>query len=182
MKRFIFLLCLLFSTYNLCLGQQLVEEKNEDGTVSKGMVDENGQRVGAWEKLYSSGRVFITMSYVNGVLEGKVTSYYKNGKIQAENDYIAGKLNGVSKQYDIKGLPIREISYKDNLIYGNCIYYEEGVIDNERYYKNGIIDGKCKDYRNGKLSMEYTMLPTQEVIDQICYSTKTGKKINCNFF
>lgn len=169
-------------TYSFCIGQQSVEEKNEDGTISRGMVNEEGQRVGSWQKLYSNGKVFIAMNYVDGKLEGEVTSYYKNGKIQAKNHYIAGKLNGVSKQYDIKGEPIREISYKDNLIYGNCIYYEDGIIDNERYYKNGVIDGPCKDYRGGKLSMEYTMLPTGETIDQICYSTKTGKKINCNFF
>lgn len=164
------------------MGQQSVTEENEDGTISKGVVDENGRRIGEWVKYYSSGKRFIVAKYVDGVLEGKVISYYKNGNIQAENDYIAGKLNGVSKQYDIKGNPIREISYKDNLIFGNCIYYEDGLIDNERYYKNGVIDGKCKDYKNGKLSMEYTMLPSGEVLDQICYNTKTGKKINCNFF
>ena len=182
MKRFIFLLLLFLSTYNYCLGQQLVTEQNEDGTTSVGKVDENGQRTGPWKKYYSSGRVFIDMNYVNGKLEGKVISYYKNGNTQAENDYIAGKLNGVSKQYDIKGNPIREISYKENLIFGNCIYYEDGFIDNERYYKNGVIDGVCKDYQKGKLTLEYTMLPTGEVIDQICYSPKTGKKVNCNFF
>ena len=168
-------------TYNLCFGQQLVTEENDDSTYSVGMRDENGYKTGEWKKYYASGRVFITANYVNDTLNGKVISYYKNANIQAENDYINGMLNGVSKQYDIKGNPIREISYKDNLIFGNCVYYEDGVIDNERYYKNGVVDGPCKDYRKGKLWMEYNKYPTGQVTDQICYDIKTGKKRNCGF-
>jgi len=181
MKRIFFLFFILFATYNLCIGQNTVTIQNDEGTYSQGQLID-GNREGKWVKYYQSGKKFIIANYVDGVLNGQVISYYKNGNVQAENDYINGKLNGVSKQYDIKGNPIREISYKDNLIFGNCIYYEDGLIDNERYYKNGVIDGKCKDYKKGKLHMEYTMLPNYERIDVICYDTKTGKKKNCNFF
>ncbi len=179
MRRY--LLLLLFISYNLCMGQQSVREPNDDGTYSVGVVDKDGNRTGDWKKHYSSGKVFISMSYVNGLLEGKVISYYKNGNIQAENDYIEGKLNGISKQYDIKGTPIREISYKENLIFGNCKYYENGVIDNERYYKNGVVDGPCKDYRKGKLIREYIQNASGRISDMICYDLKTGKKKNCGF-
>ena len=181
MRRFL-LLILLFTSYNFCLAQQSVKEQNDDGTVSVGTVSDAGERIGDWKKLYASGRVFISMSYVNNQLEGKVTSFYKNGNIQAENDYIAGKLNGISKQYDIKGRPIREISYKENLIFGNCKYYEDGIIDTEKYYKNGIINGPCKDYRKGKLFMEYDYnSSTGRRKNQICYDLKTGKKKECGF-
>jgi antitoxin component YwqK of YwqJK toxin-antitoxin module len=180
MRRFLLLL-LLFASYNVCIGQQILVEKHDDGTYSKGVRDENGYKVGKWEKFYASGKLFIEANYINDTLNGDVTSFYKNGKTQAENVYIAGKLNGISKQYDIKGNPIREISSKENLIFGNCKYYENGVIDNERYYKNGIIDGPCKQYRKGKLYMEWTELQNGARKNQICYDLKTGKKKDCGF-
>lgn len=180
--RRLLLLLLIFASYNICIGQQSVREQNDDGTVSVGNVNEEGERIGDWKKLYASGKVFIEMSYVNGLLEGRVTSYYKNGNMQADNYYIAGKLNGVSKQFDIKGNPIREISYKENLIFGNCKYYENGVIDTERYYVNGIINGPCKDYRKGNLFMEYDYnSSTGRRKNQACYDLKTGKKKDCGF-
>lgn len=181
MRRFLLLLILLAS-YNFCIGQQRVTEENPDGTFEVGIRDENGYKTGEWKKYYNSGNVFILANYVNDTLEGKVISYYKNGKVQAENDYLVGKLNGVSKQYDIKGNPIREISYKENLIFGNCKYYEDGYLDNELYYKNGAIDGPCKQYRKGILEMEWVQLRNGARRDQVCYDIKTGKKRNCGFF
>jgi len=181
MRRFL-ILFLLLSTYNICIGQSVVIEKNDDGTYSEGVRDDNGYKTGEWKKYYNNSKIFIVATYVNDTLNGKVTSYYKNGNTQAENDYINGKLNGISKQYDIQGNPIREISYKENLIFGNCKYYEEGLLDNERYYKNGIINGPCKDYRKGKLIMEYTYnSSTGRRSNQVCYDQKTGKKRNCGF-
>lgn len=181
MRRYL-LLIILFLTYNLCIGQTLFTEENGDGTINVGKRDENGYKVGEWNKYYPSGKLFIKATYVKDTLNGPVISYYKNGNTQAENHYIAGKLNGISKQYDIKNNPIREISYKDNLIFGNCKYYEDGLLDNERYYKNGIINGPCKDYRKGKLYMEYNYnSSTGRRKDQICYDLKTGKKKNCGF-
>ena len=175
-------LLILLSTYNFCLGQQLFTEENDDGTFSVGIRDENGFRTGEWKKYYNSGKVFILANYVNDTLEGQVISYYKNGNVQAENVYVAGKLNGVSKQFDIKGSPIREISYKNNLIYGNCKYYKEGILDTELYYKNGAINGPCKQYRKGILEMEWIQLPNGVRRDQVCYDIKSGKKRNCGFF
>jgi len=179
--RISLLLFFVFVSYSFCLGQSTYTEDNEDGTYSVGVRDENGYKSGEWTKYYTSGKVFIIADYVNDTLQGTVTSYYKNGRKQAENDYIGGKLNGISKQYDIKGTPIREISYKENLIFGNCKYYEEGILDNERYYKNGVIDGPCKDYRKGKLYMEYVRHASGRISNQVCYDVKTGKKRNCGF-
>lgn len=179
--RKLLLLLLFFSTYHLCIGQQSVREDHDDGTYSEGIRDENGYQTGKWIKYYASGKPFIVANYVNDTLNGDVNSYYKNGNTQAENVYIGGKLNGISKQYDIKGNPIREISYKENLIYGNCKYYENGVIDNERYFKNGNIDGPCKDYIKGKLYMEWVQLRNGARKNRICYDLKTGKKKNCGF-
>lgn len=162
--------------------EQEYTEQHDDGTYSIGKRDINGYQQGEWKKYYASGKVFIVANYINDTLEGPVKSYYKNGIIQAENDYIGGKLNGVSKQYDIKGRPIREISYKNNLIYGNCIYYEDGVIYTERYYKNGIVNGPCKDYyENGKLEHEYIQNADGSITNSKCYDRK-GKQIKCNFF
>lgn len=173
-----FLVCSFY-----CYAQDdIYTEEHDDGTYSIGKRDLNGYQQGEWKKYYASGKVFIVANYINDTLEGPVKSYYKNGILQAENDYIGGKLNGVSKQYDIKGKIIREISYKNNLIYGNCIYYEDGVIYTERYYKNGIVDGPCKDYyENGKLQHEYIMHADGSTTNNTCYD-KNGKKIHCNFF
>ena len=173
-----FLICSFHS-----LGQSnIYTEEHDDGTYSIGKRDLNGYQQGEWKKHYANGKVFIVANYINDTLEGLVTSYYKNGIKQAENDYLAGKLNGVSKQYDIKGQIIREISYKNNLIYGNCVFYEDGVIYAETYYKNGIPDGPCKDYYdNGKIKHEYVQHPDGSTTNNICYDKK-GKKIKCNFF
>lgn len=178
------LLIIAFLVYSFhCFGQSDVyTEEHDDGTYSMGKRDLNGYQQGEWIKYYSSGKVFIIANYINNVLEGPVISYYKNGTKQAENDYLAGQLNGVSKQYDIKGRIIREISYRNNLIYGNCIYYEDGVIYTERYYKNGLVDGPCKDYyENGNIQHEYTMHPDGRMTDNVCYDKKS-KKVKCNFF
>ncbi len=156
-------------------------DEHDDGTYSKGVYI-NGLKQGEWTKYYSSGKKFITANYINDTLEGPVKSYYKNGIIQAENDYLKGKLNGISKQYDIKGKKIREISYQNNLIYGNCIYYEDGIIHSEQYYKNGIIEGPCKEYdEKGTLRYEYILLSNGQHTQNVCYN-KNGKKIPCNFF
>lgn len=182
MYRIKFLLITLFLISNLSFSQDNIStDEYDDGTYSKGVYD-NGLKQGEWKKYYNSGKEFIVANYINDTLEGKVISYYKNGSIQAENDYLKGKLNGISKQFDIKGRPIREISYQNNFIYGNCIYYEDGVIYSERYYKNGIPDGPCKDYnKDGKIEYEYTLLPNGQRIDNVCYN-KNGKKVPCNFF
>lgn len=180
LKKNILLVTILLLT-SFCYGQQTVTEEHDDGTYSIGFRDNNGMRQGEWQKYYSSGKVFIISRYIDDILEGIVISKYKNGNIQAENNYIKGKLNGVSKQYDNKGKLIREISYQDNLIYGNCIYYEDGIIQSERYYKNGIEDGPCKDYdKKGNLIHEYIIHTNGERTNNICY--KNGKKVSCNFF
>lgn len=173
-----FLIC---STH--CFGQSDVyTEEHDDGTYSIGKRDLNGYQQGEWKKYYSNGKEFILANYINDTLEGLVKSYYKSGIIQAENDYLAGKLNGVSKQYDVKGRLIREISYKNNLIYGNCVFYEDGKIYAETYYKNGIPDGPCKDYYdNGVIQHEYIQHKDGSTSNNICYN-KNGKKIKCNFF
>ncbi len=182
MNRIIILLITIFLISNLSFSQvNLSTDAHDDGTFSKGVYND-GLKQGEWKKYYSNGKEFIIANYINDTLEGKVVSYYKNGSIQAENDYLKGKLNGISKQFDIKGKAIREISYQNNLIYGNCVYYEDGVIYNERYYKKGIVNGLCKDYdEDGNIMTEYTILPTGERINNICYNKK-GKKVPCNFF
>lgn len=181
MYRINYLLITLFliSNFSFCQDNISIDE-HDDGTYSKGVYI-NGFKQGEWIKFYSSGKKFIVANYINDTLEGKVISYYKNGIIQAENDYLKGRLNGISKQFDIKGKLIRQISYQNNLIYGNCIYYEDGVIYSEQYYKNGIINGPCKEYEKGKLRFEYVMLPNGQRTNSTCYN-KNGKKVNCNFF
>ncbi len=182
MFRINFLLITLFLITNLSFSQDNVyTDQHDDGKYSKGVYID-GLKQGEWKKYYNNGKVFIIAHYINDTLEGPVNSYYKNGSIQAENSYLKGKLNGISKQFDIKGKPIREISYQNNLIYGNCIYYEDGIIYNERYYKKGIPNGPCKDYDDkGNLIAEYTLLSTGERTNNVCYN-KDGKKIACNFF
>ena len=182
MYRTIFLIFSLFFISNFSFSQDNIStDEHDDGTYSKGVYKE-GLKQGVWKKYYSNGKEFIVANYINDTLEGKVISYYKNGYTQAENDYLRGKLNGISKQYDIKGRPIRQISYQNNLIYGNCIYYEDGIIYNEQYYKYGIPNGPCKEYdKKGNLIAEYTILATGERINNVCYN-KNGKKIPCNFF
>ena len=182
MYRINFLLITLFLISNFSFSQDNIStDEHDDGTYSKG-VYVNYLKQGEWKKYYSSGKEFIVANYIDDTLEGKVVSYYKNGSIQAENDNLKGKLNGISKQFDIKGRPIRDISYQNNLIYGNCIYYENGIIYNEQYYKNGIPNGLCKEYDNkGVLRYEYVMHTNGERTKSSCYN-KDGKKVPCNFF
>jgi len=182
MYRLNFLLITLFFISNFSFSQDnIYTDEHDDGTYSKGIYVD-GLKQGEWIKYYSSGKKFIVANYINDTLEGSVKSYYKNGSIQAENNYLKGKLNGISKQFDIKGKPIREISYQNNLIFGNCIYYENGIIYNEQYYKNGIPNGPGKEYdEKGNLQYEYILLANNQRTNSVCYN-KNGKKVPCNFF
>lgn len=122
---------------------------NDDGTYSKGPVNAKNERIGYWEKYYPNGRLFMTQNYLNGILNGSLTSYYKNGRKLSECYYVQGKLNGLTKQYSIQGDLIREVNYRDNIIHGFVRQYEDGLIATYDQYEEGSKHGKSIQYSKG---------------------------------
>ena len=77
------------------------------------------------EKIYdANGNLKRTVSYKNGVKEGKEKIYAAEGWLLLERSFSAGKLNGSAFEYDEYGNKVNESIYKNGVIqkkiqYGN---------------------------------------------------------------
>ncbi len=77
------------------------------------------------EKIYDdNGNLKRTVSYKNGVKEGKEKTYAKDGWLERERSFSAGKLSGSAFEYDEYGNKVNESIYKNGVIqkkiqYGN---------------------------------------------------------------
>jgi antitoxin component YwqK of YwqJK toxin-antitoxin module len=91
--------------------------------ISKGIVSEEGDKLGYWEYYYSSGTIKSKGNYKKHRRVGVWKYYYKNGQLEQ-----IGKFN--------KGLPDGLWKY----------YFENGQIKREEYYKYGKEDGEIIEY------------------------------------
>jgi hypothetical protein len=78
------------------------------GEVKLKMFYTNGKREGKTLWYYKTGELFRETSYKNGKIEGIVKSYYPNGKIMAEAQYLHEFPGTGLKEYDEKGVLIRD--------------------------------------------------------------------------
>lgn len=179
------------ASYNGNTPEGVRREYNEEGKITagyifkkgiltgEGIVDEEGDKQGAWKEYYEDGTLRSTGSYIknkpvgewkyyfeNGKLEsvGKYTQkgaldatwrwYYDNGTLRRQQSYIAGLEDGEYEEYDETGKQIVKGQYIEGLEEGEWItdfgYYKE--IGN---YKSGARFGKWKSYyTDGTLRFE----------------------------
>lgn len=146
--------------------------------VGQGIIDESGQRQGAWKEFYEGGEVYGEGSYLNNKRTGAWKYFYRDGKTEQQGTYnAAGKPDGVWKWYYESGNLKREEQMRNGLAdglmqevsdSGTVITkgnYIEGEEDGEWFYEvnddkvigsyvNGKKEGVWKQYYNGQLYYE----------------------------
>lgn len=137
--------------------------KNEKGKILENGTIRNGKRHGAWV-VYQKDRDMpkSVASYVDGVLNGpylEFTPYgytelscnysndllegyfvkFKNNRKMEEGYYLKGKLDGIYKKYyDGQEVIQQELTYKQDVLEGDNIYYnDKGEVTMRYTYKNG---------------------------------------------
>lgn len=146
--------------------------------VERGIVDDDGKRIGGWEAYYNDGKILSKGNYKNNLRDGKWDFFYKNGVKEQTGEFVNGKYNGVWKWYYPEGQLWKEeefFSGKEEGYYteydldGNIIVQGE-YIDGEKdgewttkindnkavgKYVNGMMDGKWRYYYdNGNILFE----------------------------
>jgi len=125
--------------------------------VSEGkMADKD--RIGEWVYYHENTKNVMTREhYVNGKLQGKVTTYYPNGKITQETTYKNGTKEGEDNYYSPEGILLKKLLYKEDQLQGSALYYDAyGNVVIEGFYKDDRKHGLWKYYKNGKVILEET--------------------------
>jgi antitoxin component YwqK of YwqJK toxin-antitoxin module len=109
---------------------------------------------------YDSGRVVLSIPYVNGKVTGVAKFYSLSGDStdlgMFEVPYIDGQRNGVEKAYYKNG----KIMWEDTINNGkkqgiDIAYYESGKEKGEESWRNGKREGMGKEYyEDGKIKSE----------------------------
>ncbi|MEX6625895.1 toxin-antitoxin system YwqK family antitoxin [Tenacibaculum salmonis] len=142
-------------------------------------IDANGNRIGAWKKLYangktrytgqfengkevgvfkfysitSSGTPISTKTYVNGT--ASVKFYNEFGKLKSEGKMIGKKRSGKWVYYFPNGKPVSEENYKDGNLDGVLKdYYPNGNITQEVVYSRGKKNGLSKTFTDSAILIE----------------------------
>ncbi len=139
-----------------------------------------GKTTGIWTWYYDNGKISREESYFNGKEDGVMVEYSQEGKIITKGDYVEGEKEG--KWYYRVGDHIEvgsyitglrdgiwkyfysdsTINFEGDYLQGNpdgkhILYYENGVVKEERYYIMGIREKNWKKYdEEGNLTMTIT--------------------------
>ncbi len=128
-----------------------------DGTKKSQVTYNNkGAMDGIETVFYHCGKVSDTNSYTNGQLNGRCASYYLNGQLKAAINYTNGQKDGYYKSYHSNGKLESEGWYKDDMVQGPWLYYDElGNLTTINYFFNSDLDGYKEEFAaNGKKEFE----------------------------
>ncbi len=134
---------------------EIVYYSQKGKLISKGQLI-NRKREGRWEYYHNrSDRLMMVENYKNNLLEGTVTTYYDNKQISEITEFVNGKKEGKQLIYSLKGVLIKEFTYKKNILEGaNQFFNGKGELTIDGNYKNNKKTGVWKYYTNGKLTKE----------------------------
>ena len=128
----------------------IYNDKSE--VTEKGIINNEGYRVGSWETLFPDGKLKAKGEYKKNRKEGAWKYYFNNGKVEQTGAYSKGKYSGMWKWYYSTGELWKEEEFYNGLEEG--IYYEYDLNGNtlvEGEYFDGEKEGKWKtiinDYR-----------------------------------
>ncbi|MDD5570342.1 MAG: toxin-antitoxin system YwqK family antitoxin [Bacteroidales bacterium] len=137
----------------LCTGisAQNAEIYNGD-TINKR--DAKNLKTGKWRTKVDN--MYAVGTYVNDLKEGQWLGYHTgSGRLILVENYFYGKKNGLSLVLNENGTILEEIYYKDDVLEGNCRYFDSERLKSEVSYKNGKVNGsKRMFYDTGKLQEE----------------------------
>ncbi|MCZ2100652.1 MAG: hypothetical protein LC107_03840 [Chitinophagales bacterium] len=111
---------------------QEIEDRFEDGPLSRKFTLVKGKKEGKYVEYYHSGELLCERNFVNDLEEGKTTFYYRDGKIKEVMYLLNGNKNG-----------------------GDTLFYEDGSIKYISTYKDGIRHGLLKKWdEDGEVTYE----------------------------
>jgi len=110
--------------------------------MSEGIIDEQGNRKGAWTDFYPEGEVRAKGSYDENRRSGRWTFYFKNGAVEQKGRYERGRFQGLWIWYYANGNTWREESYFNGREDGLFVEYDrDGNILTQGNYISGERDG-----------------------------------------
>lgn len=122
----------------VCASAGVVEEKYSDGAIKlKFKTNDNGEKDGAYEEFYPSGKPKIKAVYKADKLDGPFTSFHENGKPHITAAYKAGDLTGAYAEATEQGQKKLTAGYKDGKLNGPSTEYEKGKAVRTQIYKDG---------------------------------------------
>ncbi len=125
--------------------------------VSEGKMD-GKDRIGEWLYYHKDSKQLMSKeNYVDGKLDGTITTYYPNGKITEEKNYKFEVLEGENNYYSPNGILLKKLKYVNGKLHGPAFYYDaDGILAIEGTYKNDKKDGLWKYFKGGKVVLEET--------------------------
>ena len=104
----------------------------------------DGIKYGRETYWYESGKKASEGFYENNELEGTLIHWYENGKKASAGFYEDNKLEGVLTAWNEDGLLESEQEYKNGILNGKSIFYEDGVRVTEYFLENGEISDNTR--------------------------------------
>lgn len=123
--------------------------------------NKEGKHEGEYVSYYDEkGKIFETVSYRNGLLEGEHVVYHSNGKLENRNSFSNGKN-----------------------VDGECLhYYDDGSLHEKHSYLNGKLEGKAFSYYpDQKIQAEETYHVGKSVGKQLRYFASGKVERESNF-
>jgi antitoxin component YwqK of YwqJK toxin-antitoxin module len=110
-------------------------------------------KIGEWVYFHKNSKDTLMVEfYQNGLLEGEKKIYYPKGIIAEISHFKNGKQEGLAQTFEeSSGLLLSEIEYRDDLMHGKAVYYEDGKIIVEGNNRDGNKVGEWRYYENGEL-------------------------------
>lgn len=91
----------------------------------------------------------------NKIKDGYYKEYYHNGELYISSEYINGKKVGIETEYDKHGKITRKLTYNEEGIGEELVYYPSGAIKEKNLYKNENLEGLSQAfYESGTLESE----------------------------
>jgi antitoxin component YwqK of YwqJK toxin-antitoxin module len=114
---------------------------NKGNLIGKGIVNEEGDRLGNWIFYYENGSIKSKGTYSDNRRVGQWLYYYQNGSIEQKGSFNRGLPNNLWTWYYENGRIKREENYYLGLENGECYEYdEEGLIIVQGKYNEGLKD------------------------------------------
>ena len=123
---------------------------------ARGMYNADDKRQGLWKFYHQNGNLATNEPYVNGELDGEVTSFYSNGAPNLVSQYKNGKKNGAYSDHYSDGVLKSRYNYVNDKENGDYrTFHANGSPSLEMNSKDDQADGPYKKYHaNGRLAAE----------------------------
>lgn len=103
---------------------------------------------------YPNGKILSKFIVINGLYEGNSWGWHENGNLAMKTTWKTGKPNGLTIIWDLNGKKISSDMFKDGLLHGKSIYYDDGATREEWSYKQNILHGWHRSYNGNKIAFE----------------------------